>query len=159
MRYPLILLALLILLCSLLAAASVFGVNMMQSTQPHPRFESMDIAADQYTHDAARHLLGLAVGSTMILIFSTCLCLGVEETQHRFLLRILIGLATIVYLSVFFVMMMSWRSLVSRPNTDLWGPFPAPTTWLVFGLWSVPLLFVFIYVVGFRHWYGDDEGA
>ena len=151
MRYPLILLALLILLCSLLAGAALFGVHTEQSSEKHPRIAKMDIAADQATYDATRQLLGCAVGSTMILIFSTCLCIGAEETQRRRLLRLLIGLATIVYLAVFFVMMTSWRSSMARPTTELWGPFPAPTTWLVFGLWSVPMLFVLIYVVGFRH--------
>ena len=159
LRYPLALLALLILLCLLLVSAVVFGVNTAQSSEPHPRFPTMDVAANQAAHDASRPILGWAVGSIMILIFSTCLCIGVEGTQHRRLLRLLIGLATMVYLAVFLVMMMSWRSSMARPTTDLWGPFPAATTWLVFGIWSVPLLFVLIYVAGFRHWYGDDEGV
>lgn len=50
-------------------------------------------------------------------------------------------------------------SYVGSAKDELWGPFPAPTTWFLLIFYPSHLLFVVVFVRGFRTWFWteDDE--
>ena len=72
-----------------------------------------------------------------------------------------IVLATIVVQAAFAGLVLSYHRTMSDPGAEPWGPFPAPTTWMLLIFYPSQLLFVLCYVVGFRRWMwtADDEAS
>ena len=87
------------------------------------------------------------------MFFVTVLCFGIRRDRSTFLPLIIGGIA---YLAVFAAMLGTYAR--GMGNAPIAFGLPLPTALMVFGMWGVPVVFVFLYIANFRSWiYNDDD--
>ncbi|MEM9366697.1 MAG: hypothetical protein AAGD07_11940 [Planctomycetota bacterium] len=143
------------LLLLLIVVAACLYDTAWDSSQRHPRVATMEVGGPRSSEDAQHWWLGLGFGVVTILTLVTSLLFAAREGEQARSLRRAVIAGGFVYIAVFVGMMMSYRRYMTEEPTTL-GPFAAPTTWMVLGLWTVPLLFVAIYCIHFRDWFEAD---
>ena len=124
---------------------------------PHPRIDQMQVGALRATDDADNWWLGLTFGLLVIATLVGCLMLAANGTRNSSSLCKVTALGGLLFAGSFVAMMVSYRSFTNTPEQRLWGPFPAPTSWMVFGVWFTPLVFLAIYSIGYRKWFASEE--
>ncbi len=154
------LLALCLVIGALLLYAAMGFEQARVPSEKHPDFtlSVMEVGGPRSEEDLVRWNEGLVFGIVVIVTLTATLLVGVDSSNpqiRRFFSWILgVGL---IYVLTFVAMMLSWREYAADSDRELWGPFPAPVTWMVFGVWLVPGLFTAIYVAGFQKWFVDGK--
>ncbi len=99
-------------------------------------------------------MLGWLFGLTQVGFFVTCMTLGITRTtsQGRGVLLLLFAVGTLLYAGAMTMMVLADRAAVRSEQVAFIGWFPAATTWMLFGIWSAPLVFVLAYMIGFQRW-------
>ena len=59
-------------------------------------------------------------------------------------------LGGLLYVVVFTVMLFAYRDYLQRPDQPLVGSLPAPTAVMIYGLWPMPIYFMFVYMLSFN---------
>ena len=145
-----------VVLLLLVVAATFSYQTAWDSPEPHPTIPAMEVGGERLVDDANHWALGIVFGGTIILMFSASLLLA-PEVRRRFKLRAAIYATSVLFLTIFFAMMLLFRSYAIAETPTLFGPFPAPTTLMLFGVWCVPMIFAAIYSLGFNAWFSKDE--
>jgi len=98
--------------------------------------------------------LGWIFGLLQVAFFVTCMSLGIKRTfvRGRGLLVLLFSVGTLLYGGVMTLVVFVDHSAIRSGQVSFFGPFPAATSWMLFGLWLSPLVFVVAYVIGFSRW-------
>lgn len=156
-----------LLLVHSLACLTLIGFAVLRSdhawttASSHPDIAAMEIGGQRAIDDARLWPIGLALGLAMISMLTVTLNLATTDTASPRQLRTAILVGGVFYIAVFVAMMFSQRELSADATPAVSGPFPAPTNWLVFGIWFTPVIFTAIYVLGFNTWFAadDDEQA
>tara|TARA_Y100000385_G_scaffold287591_2_gene352167 strand:- start:198 stop:716 length:519 start_codon:yes stop_codon:yes gene_type:complete len=149
---PRVLLVLSISLLLLMIGASVTYESAWSKPEQHSRISSMEIGETQAVEDAGHWGFGLAFGMVTLFALVASLMFAAQHSKYALQLKLAVLGGGIVYVATFVWMMLSYRNYV-REGPSLLGPFAAPTTWMVFGLWAVPMIFVVIYCVKFDTWF------
>ncbi len=99
-------------------------------------------------------VLGWLFGLTQVGFFVTCMAMGISRrsTAARGWLVLLFGVGTLLYSGVMTMMCMADRVAVRSGETGFIGSFPAATSWMLYGIWLSPLVFVAAYMIGFERW-------
>ena len=66
-------------------------------------------------------------------------------------------IASIVYLSVYTLTYVSDAHYASSGHERFFLGWPMPTAWMIYAMWSAPVLFVLIYIFKFRDWVLTEE--
>lgn len=154
---PRVLLTLAIALLVLLITATLTYDSPYAKPTGHPQFEQMEVGGVRAIEDAKHWRMGLAFGVVMIMVFMSLLMIGVQNIDQRRPLQWMIAAGAIVYISAFVAVMVAYRNYATAETPSLTGPFPAPTTIMMFGLWAAPVVFTLIYCIGFHRWFVEDE--
>ncbi len=93
--------------------------------------------------------LGLAFGGLQIMFFVGCLRLGLNTQSRCTKALVLSGL---VYVGVLAGMVIADRQYAQADNSSLLLSFPVPTALMLYGLYTVPLIFTLLYVVYYERW-------
>lgn len=152
---PRVLLALSVTLLLLMTVAAVTYESAWSKPEPHPTIATMEIGGTRAAEDAQHWLLGLAFGVVTICALVASLIFAAERSEYALQVKLAVLFGGTLYVAMFVVMMLSFRDFASE-GPSLLGPFAAPTTWMVFGLWAVPLIFVVIYCVKFNTWFAPE---
>lgn len=115
----------------------------------------MEIGGTLALEDAEQWGLGLAFGIVTIFALVGSLMFAAQHAKYALQVTLAVLCGGILYVAMFVVMMLSFRDYV-REGPSLLGPFAAPTTWMVFGLWAVPMIFVVMYCVKFNTWFAPQ---
>jgi len=150
MKTPLILLCLLVAMCGVVVASFVTEEAPTGRGVTHSTFETMDEGGPASRHTHSVLTLGWIFGMLQVALFVGFLTLAARR-DARGLIRALI-LSGVAYAEVFTITVFVYQQNVATAEAEFIGSFPAATTWMLFGLWPVPFLFVVVYVVGFRRW-------
>ena len=102
-------------------------------------------------------IVGWLLGSIIIAAFVSLLIFGARSKHPSPVRTVSFLVGGLIYEAVFAVMCRTYAELLHTGSSDFLGPFPAATTWLVFGIWSVPTYFVVLYVVAFPAWIHSPE--
>jgi len=161
MKTPHFLLVILLLMWVVLAVAVFTQSDPSHSPMLHPQFgqtdssstRAMDVGGEPFTGP-----LPWIFGCLILLQLSGCLWLMTDQTAHATSLRLALAGATIVSLIGFSIICWSDAKYVGE-IAPLWAGFPEPTMWMLLAIWFPPLLFVVIYVAGFRRWFASDSPA
>ena len=149
--------AILLALCGLLAALFFVVTPPEQSVGgPHPEFGTMQIGGDLHRHDATL-IYGFLFGILQILFFAGLLVLAIgrrlrtADGRPNGWLALALGFAA--YLGVFTLMVRSYAAFVrAGAESDLFLWFPPPSAWMLYGIWTVPAVFIVLFVVRFDSW-------
>lgn len=160
-----LLLGLLIVMWITLGAIFMTAESPGSHGMPREGFQAMLEGGPPATARIA--LLGWAFGSLQIAIFITCITIGItprrkvdenvdRSTTSRGLLYALFTAGSLAFVTAFTLMVWADRAAVVTGHVTYLGPFPAATTWMLFGVWAAPLLFVAAYIIGFSRWIIPD---
>ena len=128
-------------------AANATGVK-----HRNPKFENVlkqgGSGADRHTSYVM--ICGWAFVVLQTLVYLGCLILGLQrpsvDGRHFWPLYVYTGLMILLFTAIIQV----YRGEVADPTkVSFWGPFPASTTLVLFGVWLTPLIAVFFYAVQF----------
>lgn len=157
MKLDLALFVLIVLLCALTAFALTIPEPPGGHGAPHPEYSSMLHGGD----GAARHgpvlWLGWGIGVLEILFFVACMALGARKGDSLRGLGLPLVAAAAVYIAVWTCLIVSYQSYMTVPDPTLYLALPAPTAWMLYVMWPIPLIFVCLFVFGFRRWVLSEE--
>lgn len=119
----------------------------------HPDNATMQIGAD----GEARHdrILWVAwfFGLCQIVIFIAALSLGMRKENGLGPVRAPLLAGGAVFATIFTLLFLSYRDYMRGEETAIVLGFPAPTAWMVYGVWLFPLFFAVLYLRAFDAWY------
>ena len=146
MRIPQALLALVVASAALLLAAAALTPQPGDAPAPHPEHATLLVGGAGAARSLALRAIGWAFGALQIGLFAACFALGLRRADGLGPLRrpLLVGLA--LYLALWTALVVSYGAYARDPGGALFGAFPAPTAWLVYGLWPFPLWFAWLYL-------------
>ena len=160
MRLPVWLFLILLALCAVYGSFWFLEAPPNASGINHPTFDTMLQGGD----GAARHRpmlwLGWLAGVLQILFFVGLVLLGLRRGDRVTAGRGAVIGAAVAFLAVFTLLVRSYRGFMLQgagAESQLFLGFPAPTAWMLFGLWTVPGVFLILYVLRFDSWILDAE--
>ena len=161
MRIPVAIFAILVALCGVVLVLATLHEPPDSRGIDHPEFETMRQGGSTERHDSVV-FWGWLYGTLSIALFVAVMALGLRRRGRlppgsRRALWTGLGL----YSLVFVLLVLSYRGYV-EPGADraLFGSFPRPTAWMLYGLWPVPLVFALLYMKNFDRWViSEDEVA
>ncbi len=161
MRIPVAIFATLVALCAVVLVLWTVDEPPDGRGVDHPAYETMRQGGSTDRHDAVLPW-GFLYGFLSIVLFVVAMALGLRRRGRlpagsgRALWS---GLA--LFALVFTLLVLSYRGYV-EPGADreLFGSFPRPSAWMLYGIWPVPLVFAFLYMRNFDRWViSEDEVA
>ncbi|MYB19063.1 MAG: hypothetical protein F4Y16_08775 [Holophagales bacterium] len=161
MRIPVAIFAILVVLCAVVLVLWTIDERPDSRGADHPVHETMRQGGSSERHDAVLPW-GFLYGLLSIVLFVAVMALGLRRRgrlpagSRRALWS---GLA--LYALTFMLLVLSYRGYV-EPGADhaLFGSFPRPSAWMLYGIWPVPLLFALLYMWNFDRWViSEDEVA
>jgi len=172
MKLPLFLFALLVTMCcavgTILFTPEPVAISPADGSEvkashgiPHPSISTMLQGGDGSARYSPVRIATWVFAVCMISIFCSLLVLSSrKEARYGWMSRLLwIGGA--LHLACMIGLMLCYESYLSDPDPRLHAAFPAPTAWMLYVLWPVPLFYVFLYVLTFDRWTfrPEDEQA
>ena len=152
MKLSWIMLGLLLGMCAVLGIAFFIGEIPNGHGFDHSRISNMQ----QGGSGAARHekilWAGWAFGMLQALFFVTCVALGARRRGRLDSVKRPLIAGTLLYVAVFTGLMMAYRNYIAEGAHALLWVFPAPTAFMIYGLWPVPIFFVLLYIWSFDRW-------
>lgn len=130
---------------------------------PHPDHGAMAIGGEAISRSAAILPWGLAFALLQVCLFGGLLLLGLRRGVERVLPRYLPVVFGLSLLALAFVFLFSaYSSYAENPAASpiVFG-FPAPSAWMLFGVWWTPLFLIVLYHRKFEAWVfsSADEAA
>ncbi len=161
LRVPVVVFAVLVALCAVVLAVALTDEPADGRGIDHPGFGTMRQGGDSDRHDAVLPL-GWLYGTLSIVLFAGLMALGLRRGGRLpggSGAALLVGLALVVL--VFTLLVLSYRAYVAPDAArTLFGSFPRPSAWMLYGLWPVPLVFAALYMRNFDRWViSEDEVA
>lgn len=144
----------LLLLCALVLYMSTLEEVHSQRGVVHADFETMQQAGAPEARHGSIVWFGWAYGALVITFFIGLIDLALARggkpgpAAARRTVWILGGVLQLVFLAL----VQSYRSFMVDPLQPPVLFFPEPTSWMMYGIWGFPMLFVALYILKFETW-------
>lgn len=148
-----IILALLLLMLALIGWSFFIPGSMEGTAQPHPdvpaMLQSKALAAETPIVIVLGSVFGVLSLAVMGLVgWAGLLKQGKETPLARWMLIAFGG-----YILVFMALFLTYSGYVNDPySSSIFGGFPVPTAWMMYGAWFFPLVFIGLYSFLFKKW-------
>ena len=157
-----------ILFSILIAIWVVLGVALFVPESPNTRgiqpaktdkFPAMATGGDGIQRHGQLLWIGWVFGALQQLFFVALLAFGIRRRDRLNKLTIPLLFGVVLELAVMTGMFLTYSAYLNSSEPMLIGPFPAPTTIMVFGIWGAPFYYVVLYIIAFKRciWTDDDE--
>ena len=149
------------LLATSVALLGLFGLALVEpgssqlAARPHATIESMLSSGAAAPGGPGTLWVGLLTGLLVIVMIGLCLLVGVAP-QARGLKRWIVG-CTVAYALVFCGLMASYLDFLEGGPLHIVGGLPAPSTWMMYGVWLFPWVYILGYVATFHTSYFPPE--
>jgi hypothetical protein len=124
---------------------------------PHPEQPAMQRGGDGAARSTAILNYGLALALVHVVFVIACLALGMtKKGKLGPLLVPLLGLGVgfgLLFVMVFF----TYHGYINEEEHRLFLSFPIPSAWMVYTIWSFPLLFAGLFYLKFDTWYATPK--
>ncbi len=118
----------------------------------HPQFDHMQQGGD----GAARHegmlWAGWLFGVLQIMLFVVCLAMGSRKPKRNRSWDALLIVGGVIYIATFSLLVFTYHESLVEAKVVFLGPFPLPTTVMLYGLWPMPVYFLVVYFCLFDRW-------
>ena len=102
-------------------------------------------------------LVGWLFAVLEVAIFVTLLSLGLRRRKDSGGQGWLLFFGGVVCAGVMTALFLSYRQYMTASEPSFLGPFPTPTSIMIFGIWLAPVIFVVLYVVFFDRWIVSED--
>ncbi len=158
MRVSVAILAVLAALCAVVLVLAFLDERPDTLGVDHPNFETMRQGGGTDRHDDVL-FWGWLYGALSIVLFVALLALGLRR-RGRLPAGGRAGLLVCLALfgAVFTLLVLSYRAY-AEPGSEraLFGSFPQPTAWMLYGLWPAPIVFALLYMRNFDRWVISED--
>ena len=124
---------------------------------PNPDFGTMLSGGDGEARYESTWRMGLAFGLLQVVFFVGALAFGATKRAGLGPLKLPFIVGGVAYAGVFVAMVVSHRAYAASDSHPLVLGFPIPTAWMMYGVWLVPLVFMFAYLFLFDSWIYTEE--
>lgn len=141
---------LLVFLLLLMALITVSEPAPGNAGQVHSQFQSLLVSGGEAASQQAVPQYAFLFGLCFILFMMGCLAVGgrINNRFSKFHAWILAFLVT--YLGIYGMLCHSYYTYIQHPeNAQMVLGFPAPTAWMLYGIWFLPFLFSLVYLFQF----------
>jgi len=124
---------------------------------PHAEHPGMMVSKtniDQYAHS---RWLGYLFGLGIIGVLGSLVLIGVRKKARSTSLTKYVYTGLITYLLVFSGMVISHWNYAANDGGTFFASMPAPTAWMIFGVWFVPLIITVAFILRFEDSVISDE--
>lgn len=127
------------------------------SSRIHDEFPTM-LQSGDINYGSSFAILSYLFGFGVIGTLCFFVFIGAYKNGKLGAIRIGLSIGAILYLIVYSILFMSYLSY-ANPNSEVQfvGGWPAPTAWMMYGMWATPLIFVMLYSFKFRDWILSEE--
>ena len=150
MRLFHLLFVVLLFLLAIIVLAGVLPTVPGATGAPHPEFPGMFISPADIDQEDHTRWLGYLFGLGIIALFGIMLLVGNRKKGKFTSIRPWLIIGLIIYTLVYTGMTVSHWSYSLNEG----GPFilsmPAPTTWMIVGVWFVPFIITIAYILKFE---------
>lgn len=121
----------------------------------HPTIQHMTAGGPGAAKHAKVFPLGVAFGVLEIIFFSVCLALGASRKERVGRIGIAIAIGAVLHVASFLAIAISYRAYLNGHDALYFG-LPAPTAFMMYGIWWVPMYFVLLYLFTFDRYVFSD---
>ena len=157
MRLSQIFLFCLILFLVLILSLWYFPIPENAAGTIHPTYETMLHSGNEVLASTTTRVISFLFGIGVIMMFYFFILFGADKKKSTGKLRSWINIGFVVYVIVYTLTFLSYLNYESTGHNDFFLGWPTPTAWMIYGMWSAPLIFVLIYVIKFKDWILDEE--
>lgn len=173
MKLPHLLFAILLAMCGVIATVIVIGESpVVEVISPetgevsqtplghgftHPRFATMQRGGSGVARYERILWFGCGFGLLQILFFVCLLAYGGQKQGRLGPLKVPLIIGGIVYAAIFISMLYTYQGYILEQNHAMFLSLPVPTAWMIYGLWPVPLVFMFLFMFKFDSWIFRQE--
>ena len=118
----------------------------------HPEVPSLLHSTGGLSEQPETLWLGFAIGLLMIALMAVCVWIGLRREGKGTPLSRWMMIGFVGYGAVFTAMCAYYHLYTSGHAVGFFGGFPAPTAWMIYGMWLFPLLFVALFLFQFDRW-------
>ncbi|MCH8961747.1 MAG: hypothetical protein IH820_10625 [Bacteroidetes bacterium] len=150
-------------LALLVALLLIIGVSFLMpgatrpTAQVHPEAASLLQSTGSLAERPEVLGLGYVMGVLMIAIMAVAVWIGLRKRDGATPLNRWMMAAFAGYALVFTALVAAYASYTQGHETAFFGGFPAPTAWMIYGMWLFPLVFVGLYMALFDRWVLTDQ--
>ena len=103
-------------------------------------------------------IMGYMILAMMLGIMCTAILMGMKKYGKPSPGQRWIIVGFILYGLVFLALTLSYWNYTQGNIASLWGGYPAPTAWMIYGVWLFPVLIVVLFIIKFDQWFlsADD---
>ena len=142
-RVPALLLAAVALSAGLLLAAALTPEPPGGLVRPHAEHATVLVSAQP--GEPASLALGFALGAAQAALFVGCFALALRPADRRGRLGLACWTGLALYEAGWALLFWLYRGFAADPTGPLLGALPAPTAWMLYGLWPLPLWFAWLF--------------
>jgi len=147
------------LICFLILILSLwyFPIPENAAGSVHPTYDTMLHSGDNVLASTTTRVLSFLFGLGVITMFYFFILFGADRKKSTGKLRSWINFGFVIYLIVYTLSFFSYLNYETTGHNNFFFGWPTPTAWMIYGMWSAPLILVFIYVIKFKDWILDEE--
>jgi len=125
---------------------------------PHPEFgENILIGPNNIDQEPHTRWLGYLYGLGILGIFWSFLTIGTRKNGKKTVMVKWISICFVLYILVYTMMTVSHWSYSDQDLSDFVMSMPAPTAWMIYGMWFIPIIITIAFVVFFEKAVISDE--
>ena len=152
-----ILFIILVALLAIILLAAVTPEVVGATGAPHPEFKGMFVSPANIDLEPHTRWLGYLFGLGIIALFGIMLFIGNRKGGKVTSIGKWLTIGLVLYILVYTLMVISHWSYAAENGGPFFLFMPAPTAWMIFGAWFVPLVITFAYVFKFEDAVISDE--
>ena len=118
----------------------------------HETYEKMRKGGESLSSLPATKWLAFLFGLFVLTVFGLCLAIGYRKNGRLKEVRPWLWAGMIGYIAVYTLMVVSYWKYIGGGDSSYFGGVPAPTAWMLYGVWFFPLFFTVIYIWKFDDW-------
>lgn len=123
----------------------------------HPEFKTMLHSGDNILADSTTRIVSFLFGLGVIMMLYFFIRYGAIRKKSTGKLVTWINVGFVVYLVVYALTFNSYLNYESTGHDDFFLGWPTPTAWMIYGMWSAPVILVLVYVLKFEDYILDKD--
>lgn len=118
----------------------------------HPKFATMQSGGDGMARHQPVLWLGWVFAMLQIALFISLLAYGGEKQGRLGPLKVPLLVGGVLYAAIFTALIYSYYQYMQEDKHAMFLSLPIPTAWMIYGVWPIPMVFMFAYMLTFDRW-------